>query len=449
MLFYTLPYLAVFLPFSLILFFSSKYLKIDNKIILIFLSLFFYSWWNIYYLPVILISIIFNYFISKKIISDIKKKKFFLFLGIFLNILLLGIFKYFDFIIENINFIFSLNINLLNLPFPLAISFFTFQSITFLINSYDEEIINLKAKDFFLFIVFFPQLVAGPIVKYNHMMPQFKNENNWVFNKRNFSIGLIVLFIGFVKKVYFADTLSTFVDTNYENLDKIDTYLAWLVSLCFTFQFYFDFSGYVDMATGSAIMMNIYLPQNFNSPYKSTSIINFWQRWHITLTHFLTNYIYSPILRSFKNINFFNSMVSILVVFLIAGLWHGPSWTFVIFGAFHGVGLIINHSFKNYVNYKIPNLVSWFITFNFVNISFVFFRSETMADALLIIKKMFNLNLLGSYDLNFSINNLFFLFLNNFNLIICFLLSIIICFYFKNTYELLRDKDNKYLTKEK
>ncbi len=449
MLFYTLPYLAVFLPFSLILFFSSKYLKIDNKIILIFLSLFFYSWWNIYYLPVILISIIFNYFISKKIISEIKKKKFFLFLGIFLNILLLGIFKYFDFIIENINFIFSLNINLLNLPFPLAISFFTFQSITFLINSYDEEIINLKAKDFFLFIVFFPQLVAGPIVKYNHMMPQFKNENNWVFNKRNFSIGLIVLFIGFVKKVYFADTLSTFVDTNYENLDKIDTYLAWLVSLCFTFQFYFDFSGYVDMATGSAIMMNIYLPQNFNSPYKSTSIINFWQRWHITLTHFLTNYIYSPILRSFKNINFFNSMVSILVVFLIAGLWHGPSWTFVIFGAFHGVGLIINHSFKNYVNYKIPNLVSWFITFNFVNISFVFFRSETMADALLIIKKMFNLNLLGSYDLNFSINGLFFLFLNNFNLIICFLLSIVICFYFKNTYELLRDKDNKYLTKEK
>ncbi len=446
MLFYTLPYLAVFLPFSLILFFSSKYLKIDNKIILIFLSLFFYSWWNIYYLPVILISIIFNYFISKKIISEIKKKKFFLFLGIFLNILLLGIFKYLDFIIENINFIFSLNINLLNLPFPLAISFFTFQSITFLINSYDEEIINLKAKDFFLFIVFFPQLVAGPIVKYNHMMPQFKNENNWVFNKRNFSIGLIVLFIGFVKKVYFADTLSTFVDTNYENLDKIDTYLAWLVSLCFTFQFYFDFSGYVDMATGSAIMMNIYLPQNFNSPYKSTSIINFWQRWHITLTHFLTNYIYSPILRSFKNINFFNSMVSILVVFLIAGLWHGPSWTFVIFGAFHGVGLIINHSFKNYVNYKIPNLVSWFITFNYVNISFVFFRSETMADALLIIKKMFNLNLLWGYDLNFSINNLFFLFLNNFNLIICFLLSIVICFYFKNTYELLRDKDNKYLT---
>ena len=446
MLFYTLPYLAVFLPFSLILFFSSKYLKIDNKIILIFLSLFFYSWWNIYYLPVILISIIFNYFISKKIISEIKKKKFFLFLGIFLNILLLGIFKYLDFIIENINFIFSLNINLLNLPFPLAISFFTFQSITFLINSYDEEIINLKAKDFFLFIVFFPQLVAGPIVKYNHMMPQFKNENNRVFNKRNFSIGLIVLFIGFVKKVYFADTLSTFVDTNYENLDKIDTYLAWLVSLCFTFQFYFDFSGYVDMATGSAIMMNIYLPQNFNSPYKSTSIINFWQRWHITLTHFLTNYIYSPILRSFKNINFFNSMVSILVVFLIAGLWHGPSWTFVIFGAFHGVGLIINHSFKNYVNYKIPNLVSWFITFNYVNISFVFFRSETMADALLIIKKMFNLNLLWGYDLNFSINNLFFLFLNNFNLIICFLLSIVICFYFKNTYELLRDKDNKYLT---
>ena len=445
MLFYTLPYLAFFLPLSLLLFFSAKFLKIDNKLILISLSLFFYSWWNIYYLPVILFSIILNYYVSRKIINSSKNCKKILSFGIFLNILILVIFKYADFIIENFNYAFSLNIDPLNLPFPLAISFFTFQSITFLVNVYDKEIISIKAKDFFLFIVFFPQLIAGPIVRYKYMMPQFNNEKNWLFNKRNFSIGLIVILIGFFKKVYFADSLSVFVDMGYENIDQLDFFSSWLVSLCFTFQFYFDFSGYVDMATGSAIMMNIYLPQNFNSPYKSTSIIDFWQRWHITLTHFLTNYIYSPILRSLKSINFLNSMITILIVFLIAGLWHGPSWNFVIFGVFHGFGLIINHFYKNYINFKIPRIISWFITFNFVNISFVFFRSEKISNSITILIKMFNIDFFTHQNFNFIKNEYFLIFINDLNLIICFSLSLIICFYFRNSYELLDEKKNKQL----
>jgi len=439
-LFYTLPYLAFFLPLCLILFYFAKSFKLDNKLILIILSLFFYSWWNIYYLPVILFSIAINYYLSNKILSKTNNQKKILLFGIILNILILVTFKYIDFIIENLNLIFLLNIQLLNLPFPLAISFFTFQSIAFLVNVYDEEILSVKAKDFFLFIIFFPQLIAGPIVKYNHMMPQFSNKKNWFFNERNFRIGLIVLFIGFIKKVYFADSLSQFVDTGYENISELDFFSSWLISLSFTFQFYFDFSGYVDMATGSALMMNIILPQNFNSPYKSTSIIDFWQRWHMTLTQFLTNHIYNPILRSLKKINFINSMFITLFVFLIAGLWHGPSWNFVIFGAFHGLGLVTNHFYKNYIKFQIPKFISWFITFNFINISFIFFRSEEISNSFIIIKKMFNIKHLINFDSNLFNNEYFLSFIGDLNLIICFLLSVIISLCFQNSYKLLLKK---------
>jgi len=248
MLFYDFSYLFIFLPITIILFFYSKFLKIDQKTILILLSIFFYSWWNIYYLPVILFSILMNYYFYKKIISNNYSSKKNLVFGIVLNILILITFKYADFIIQNINLLLSTNFNYLNLPFPLAISFFTFQSIAFLVNVYDKEIINVKIKDFFLFIIFFPQLIAGPIVKYNFMMPQFNSGDNTFFNKRNFIIGLIILSIGLIKKVYFADTLSQFVDIGHENVNELNLLSSWLISLCFTFQFYFDFSGYVDMA---------------------------------------------------------------------------------------------------------------------------------------------------------------------------------------------------------
>ena len=423
MLFYTVPYLLFFLPISIFLFFYSKYLKVDPKIILIFLSIFFYSWWNIYYLPVILSSILINYYCCKNIISKKTKKKKFLVLGIILNVLLLVIFKYADFIIQNINLVFSTDLIYLNLPFPLAISFFTFQSIAFLVNVYDEDILDVKAKDFFLFIVFFPQLIAGPIVKYNNMMPQFNNNANYLFNKKNFMIGLIILLIGLVKKIYFAGTLSEFVDLVHENINDLNFISSWLLSLCFTFQFYFDFSGYVDMATGSALMFNIVLPQNFNSPFKAISIIDFWQRWHITLSNFLTNYIYFPLLRSLKNINFFNSMIITFVVFLIAGFWHGPSWLYVIFGVLHGIGLILNHIYKKLFDYKLNKYFACLLTFNYINFTFIFFRSENLDKSFDIINGMLGLN--GFEALSYLEDKMYILFI--------LLIAIIICFSFKNT----------------
>jgi len=438
MLFYTLPYLLFFLPITLVLFFYGKFLKIDRKIILILLSAFFYSWWNIYYLPLIIFSILMNYYFYKKITSIKSNRKKNLIFGITLNILLLIIFKYTDFIIQNINLLLSTNFGYLNLPFPLAISFFTFQSITFLVNVYDEDILDVKAKDFFLFIIFFPQLIAGPIVRYHHMMPQFNNEANWIFNKRNFIIGLIILFIGLVKKVYFAGTLSEFVDIGHQNLGELSFLSSWLLSLCFTFEFYFDFSGYVDMATGSALMLNIVLPQNFNSPLKATSVIDFWQRWHMTLTYFLTTFIYYPLLKSLKKINFFNTMIVTFCVFLIAGIWHGPSWNFILFGAFHGLGLTINHLYKRYFIFNISKFILWFLTFNFINISFIFFRTKETENIILILKKMFDIKSFFYGDL--LVDKLSMKFFNDINLFICFLLSIIVCMAFKNSYELVNKR---------
>ena len=441
MLFYDFSYLFIFLPITIILFFYSKFLKIDRKTILILLSVFFYSWWNIYYLPVILFSISMNYYFYKKIISNNYSSKKNLVFGIVLNILILITFKYADFIIQNINLLLSTNFNYLNLPFPLAISFFTFQSIAFLVNVYDKDIINVKIKDFFLFIIFFPQLIAGPIVKYNFMMPQFNSGDNTFFNKRNFIIGLIILSIGLIKKVYFADTLSQFVDIGHENVNELNLLSSWLISLCFTFQFYFDFSGYVDMATGSAMMMNIVLPQNFNSPLKATSVIDFWQRWHITLSNFLTNFIYYPLLRSLKKISFFNSIIITVCVFLIAGIWHGPSWNFILFGLFHGLGLSVNHIYKKYFNFNISKYFFWFLTFNFVNISFILFRTDKIENIIFILKKMFDIKYFF-YD-SLLIDRISLEFLNDLNLIICFFLSIIVCIFFKNSYVLLKKNDKK------
>lgn len=439
MLFYSLPYIVFFLPLVIITIYSLKLIKLDPKIILILFSIFFYSWWNIYYLPVIIVSILINYISYKAIISSKDKKKKYLLIGVSLNVILLLLFKYLDFIILNFNLLFSLDVSLLNLPFPLAISFFTFQSINFLVNVYDEEIISVKFKEFFLFIIFFPQLIAGPIVKYNYMMPQFNSEKNLYFSKKNFSIGLIIFFIGFIKKIYFADTLAGFVDLKFNNLDELNFLSSWFLSTAFTFQFYFDFSGYVDMATGSALMLNISLPQNFNSPLKSISIINFWQRWHITLTNFLTHIIYNPLLRSFKKINFFNSMLVTFIVFLIAGIWHGPAWNFVFFGCLHGIGLIINHLYRKYSIYDLPKYVSWFLTFNFVNITFIFFRSNEVNEAIKILRNMFNIQDLLKLD--YSFEKVFLNVSNNIEFYICFIFSLFICFCFKNSYELIKEKN--------
>lgn len=234
MLFFEPNYIFVFLPLVLIFFYFSQK-KYDLKILLIISSLVFYSYWNVSYIFLLLLFVFSNFIFGKFLIKN--SKKFLLFLAISYNILILAAFKYIDFLILNINVFFSTNIENLNLPFPLAISFITFQIIAFLINCYDKEILKINFKEFFLFVCFFPQLIAGPIVMYNNMVNQFKSKNLISFNILNFNTGLIIFFIGFIKKIYFADTLGSVVDTNMNNLEYLTTIDAWLTSFSYSFQF--------------------------------------------------------------------------------------------------------------------------------------------------------------------------------------------------------------------
>ena len=435
MLFHSSVFLLIFLPFVFCLFFfTNKFTKIDSKIILIISGLIFYGWWNIYLTPLIIVSILFNFSLSKLLIKNkVHSKKKILFATIFLNIIFLTIFKYLDFIILNINFVFNIDLNYINLPFPLALSFITFQTIAYLVDCYDGNIKKNTITEFSLFIIFFPQLIAGPIVSYNNMLPQFKNLKNRFINKQNIFLGLIIIFIGFFKKVVIADNLSLIVDDGFLNHNNIDFFLAWLTSLSFTFQIYFDFSGYIDMATGSALLFNIRLPKNFDSPFKASSMINFWQRWHITLSNFLMNYIYFPWLKSLQNISFSKTMFVTFFVFIIAGIWHGPSWLYVIFGTLHGIGLIINHTFNKYFVFSLNRYLAWFLTFNYVNITLIFFRSKTIDASLNIIKGMVGLN---SSQLKLIFDKGLFL-------ILIFLIAVIITFCFKNSNYLVDNYFNK------
>ena len=432
MLFHSPFFLFLFLPVILFLYFiTSKYSKSAYEYILVFAGIFFYAYWDIFLSPIIIGSIIFNYYFSKTIKEkpDDKSKRKLLIIAIIFNIIWLAIFKYTDFIIQNLNVLFSSNIDQINLPFPLAISFVTFQTIAHLVDCYNGKIEKNNLVRYSLFIIFFPQLIAGPIVKYRHMMTQFCDDNNRNFNFKNFNLGLIIILIGLFKKIFLADNLALIVEYGFTNPSSLSFYESWLTSLCFTFQIYFDFSGYIDIATGIALLFNIKLPQNFDSPYKSTSIINFWQRWHITLSHFLTNYIYFPWAKSLKNVNFLNTMIITFLVFVVAGFWHGPSWLYVIFGSLHGLGLVINHTFRRFFNYRMSSLLACFLTFNYVNVTFVFFRSKNIEDALNILRGMFGANGYSYPDLS------------NFNvyIILIFLLSVIITFVFKNTNYLIEN----------
>ncbi len=427
MLFNSIHYIFLFLPLTvLIYFFLTKISTGVGKIFLIFASLYFYSTYNFYYLILILISIFTNFYLANAVLNTSKKK--YLILGITFNIFLLSFFKYVDFFILNINYFFSFDLNLMNFPFPLAISFFTLQQIGFLIDVYDKNLSKIKFKDYFLFVSFFPQLVAGPIVRVNFFINQFFEKEIFKFNFKNFNIGFFLIALGLFKKIVITDTLNNFVELGYANPSDLSTIESIICTYSFSLQIYFDFSAYVDIALGSALLFNIKLPINFNSPYRATSIINFWERWHITLTNFLTNFIYLPIARSFKKLNFVKSMLITLFVFFIAGIWHGPSWMYVIFGVLHGLGIVINHIFRKFFNFKLNKLLSWFLTFNYINVTFIFFRSPNLEVAFQMLKNIFIYPI--SVGMNFnSLNVLNLGFLNSCLLIFSFTIAI----FFKNS----------------
>ena len=349
-----------------------------------------------------MISMLFNYVIGNSLNKEIKtnkksfSKKSILIFGIVCNIALLGYFKYADFFIENFNFAIGTNVNLLHLVLPLAISFFTFQQVAYLVDSYRGETKEYDFLNYALFVTFFPQLIAGPIVHHKEMMPQFANNRNMVKNYRNIALGLFIFSIGLFKKVVIADTFAVWVTQGFDIAVTLNLFEAWATSLSYTFQLYFDFSGYTDMAIGISLLFNIKLPINFNSPYKATNIQDFWRRWHITLSRFLRDYIYIPLGGNKKGS--FRTYSNLLATFVIGGFWHGAGWTFLFWGFLHGIALVIHRLWSN-LGFKMWTWLAWFITFNFVNIAWVFFRAKEWEDAVKVLGGMF-----GSYTflINFT-----------------------------------------------
>ena len=414
------------MTFFIYFYLNHKRLTVASKGFLVFSSLFFYSWWNILYLPIILASMLFNYIIGNHL-NDAENKrvnqKSLLIFGIISNISLLGYFKYTDFFIENFNLATSSDIVLLNLALPLAISFFTFQQISYLVDSYKEETKEYHFLSYALFVTFFPQLIAGPIVHHKEMMPQFENKRNMLKNYRNIALGLFIFSIGLFKKVVIADVFAIWATDGFDTAITLNFFEAWATSLSYTFQLYFDFSGYTDMAIGLALLFNIKLPINFNSPYKATDIQDFWRRWHITLSRFLKDYIYIPL--GGNRQGEFRTYSNLMATFIIGGIWHGAGWTFVFWGFLHGFALVIHRAW-NTLGFKLSTWFAWLITFNFINISWVFFRAKEWDDAIKVLSSMFNFN-----NIEFTLNYL--------EVVIIFF-GFIIILTFKNSVSYLNDK---------
>lgn len=265
-------------------------------------------------------------------------RKFCVILGIFFNVSLIFYYKYYDFFIENINTAFGLNMNLKGMLLPLGISFFTFQQISFVLDSYKHETDDYNFIEYSAFVTFFPQLVAGPIVLHNEMIPQFRNDGTRKLQLENITNGLCLFILGLGKKVLIADVFGYAVDWGYSNLDLVSSIDAMIIIVSYAIQIYFDFSGYCDMASGIALMFNFRLPINFDSPYQSQSIIEFWGKWHMTLTRFLRKYIYFPLGGSREGR--IRTYANIMIVFLISGIWHGANWTFIVWGCLHGGAIV-------------------------------------------------------------------------------------------------------------
>jgi D-alanyl-lipoteichoic acid acyltransferase DltB (MBOAT superfamily) len=393
MLFSSYIFILVFLPIVLIGYFVLNKMDIEReqgKWWLVLSSLFFYGYWHPSYLLIILSSILVNYFLAEKLqtMEFGKKKKLYFILGLIFNIGLLGYFKYRDFFLENINFVFTTDYHFASLALPLGISFFTLQQLAYIVDVYEGVAKEKRFVDYSLFVCFFPQLIAGPIVHYKEVMPQFEAKDNNHFNISNFNLGIYIFALGLFKKVIFADTFAGWANEGFDHTQVHHFFAAWGTSLSYTMQLYFDFSGYSDMAIGLGHMFNIKIPKNFNSPFRARNVIDFWTRWHITLSQFITTYIFTPIFRSFKKLSHRNSLIAAFTTMLIAGVWHGAGWTFIVYGCMYGTALVINHRMKK-KKIKLPKWLAVFLTFQFTNIVFAMFRANTVSDALNLYKGMF------------------------------------------------------------
>jgi len=390
MLFNSYPFIFLFLPISVAVYFLLNRLRwyAAGNAWIALASLFFYGYWNIKYLPLLLGSITYNYFIGWLLAGTrqeekSRRRKAVLITGIAGNVALLAYYKYTDFFLTVVEEATGTPTTLLHIVLPLGISFFTFTQIAYLVDAYKGKVKETNPVNYVLFVTFFPHLIAGPILHHSEMMPQFDRLRGKFWNWQNVARGCTIFCIGLFKKVVIADTLAIHANNGFDT--AVNALESWVAVLSYTFQLYFDFSGYTDMAIGAALILNIRLPQNFNSPYKAVSIQDFWRRWHMTLSRFLRDYIYIPLGGNRRG-----ELVAarnLLITFLIGGFWHGAGWTFIFWGLLHGVAQAIHRVWMK-SGRKLPVFPAWLLTFLFINVTWVFFRAEDWGQAIRILEGM-------------------------------------------------------------
>ena len=431
MVFSSIPFIFFFLPVFLILYYLVPY-KVKNILLLIF-SLIFYAWGEPIYILLMIFSSVVDYtngrMIEKYAQNNQKRKNLFLIISIIVNLSLLGFFKYADFLIGSINSLLNINIPLLELGLPIGISFFTFQTMSYSIDVYRG---NVKAEhnflDFMAYVSMFPQLIAGPIVRYEEVSKELKNRN---ITAQGFADGMIRFLQGLFKKVLIANNIGyLFVIASSMPNNEMSVVMSWLGIFAYTFQIYFDFSGYSDMAIGMGKMLGFTYPENFNHPYISKSITEFWRRWHISLSSFFKDYVYIPLggSRVKKIINVRN----ILIVWMLTGLWHGASWNFVLWGLYYGVLLLLEKFVFNKILEKTPNWFKHFYTMFLVVVGWMIFAFDDMT-----ILKEYASMMFGVGGVSF-INNHALYYLKNY--LIIFILAII---FSMPVYKLAKEKLSK------
>lgn len=419
MLFNSYIFIFIFLPIALAGWYGLNRLKL-YKMACLFLSgmsLWFYAYFNVKYLAIILCSIFLNFFLSFLLTKIPASKKaetvngkaslpFFnrigLFAGLLLNLGILFYFKYYDFFIENMNMAFHTDFNLKHILLPLGISFFTFQQMSFIIDRALNRCEHYDFVNYLTFVTFFPQLIAGPIVLYKEIIPQFEDLSKRRFDSSSFARGVYLFVLGLTKKVLLADTFGLMANYGFAQTFSLDAISTIFVILAYSFELYFDFSGYSDMAIGLGRMFGVELPVNFDSPYRSCSIKEFWQRWHITLSRFFITYVYIPLGGSRKGK--VRMLLNTFVVFLLSGLWHGAAWTYVAWGAMQGLLVVIDslgivgikgREEKRPSRFHIPAPLGWVITFTLFNLSLFFFRSGSMVAAGQLFKNLLSIKFSG------------------------------------------------------
>lgn len=394
MLFNSYAFILVFLPLTWVGFFVLSRLRLhrEAKFWLTLASYLFYAYWSAAYMLLLCGSVVVNYVLGSRITRLPRRGKTaraLLVGGVAANLALLVYYKYTGFLVATASELSGIDYVIPNIVLPLGISFYTFTQIAYLVDAYREDLGHYDFLTYNLFITFFPQLIAGPLLLHSELMPQLARQQQSRFDPSQFSLGVLYFVMGLGKKVLLADRVSTLAGDVFSRTSHVGFADAWLGALAYTIQLYFDFSGYSDMAIGLSLMFGLILPINFNSPYQASSIIDFWRRWHMTLSRFLRDYLYIGLGGSRRGTG--RRYANLLITMVLGGLWHGAGWTFLIWGALHGLYLVINHGWRA-LGWRMPVPLAWLLTMVAVVIGWVFFRAPTVGAAVELLTAMAGIN---------------------------------------------------------